>query len=382
MIELSDQEREFRDLIRVFARREVLPGAADRDENAADPAATLKQLARLGAMGITVPDAYGGLGLDVTTLVLTIEELGYADAAVGSALGGHYLGMEGLLRFGDDATKSRYLPGLVAGELRVAFALTEPEAGSDIASMRSHAVHDRAGWRLNGTKTFISSARESDVMLVFAKTDRTAGFRGISAFVVPSDSGGIEFSAPLAKLGCRGEQAYEVSLQDVLVPADALLGVENAGGRLAMQVVSSSRIDVAALANGVALRALDLALGYSSDRVQFGQAIRGFQAIQLSLGHMDALVETARLATYEAARAKERGEDIRRASAIAKFVASENCFSVVDRAMQIYGGFGYMKEAEIERLYRDCRLFRIYEGTSDIQLLTLAKLLPAHPRAE
>jgi len=379
MIELSDQHREFQEVIRSFARREVMPGAQSRDENADDPAGILKQLAELGATGITVPAAYGGLGLDPTTLIVTIEELGYADASVGSALGGHYLAMEGFLLAGDGAVKARYLPGLASGELRAAFALTEPDAGSDIASMRSNAVRDGKGWRLNGTKIFISSARESDVMLVFAKTDRDAGFRGISAFAVPSRSDGIEYSTPLAKLGCRGEHAYEVSLRDVLVPADALLGAENAGGRLAMQVVNSSRIDVAALANGVARRALDLALGYSSARVQFGRSIREFQAIQLSLGQMDVLVETARLATYEAARAKEAGKDIRRPSAIAKYVASENCFTVVDKAMQIHGGYGYMKEAEIERLYRDCRLFRIYEGTSDIQLLTLAKLLPAGP---
>jgi alkylation response protein AidB-like acyl-CoA dehydrogenase len=379
MIELSDQHRDFQEAIRSFARREVMPDALSRDENAEDPAGILKGLAELGATGITVPAAYGGLGLDPTTLILTIEELGYADASVGSALGGHYLAMEGFLLVGGDAVKAKYLPGLASGELRAAFALTEPDAGSDIASMRSNAVRDCRGWRLNGTKIFISSARESDVMLVFAKTDGHAGFRGISAFAVPSHSDGIEFSAPLAKLGCRGEHAYEVSLRDVLVPADALLGEENAGGRLAMQVVNSSRIDVAALANGVARRALDLALGYSSARVQFGRSIRDFQAIQLSLGQMDVLVETARLATYEAARAKEAGKDIRRASAIAKYVASENCFTVVDKAMQIHGGYGYMKEAEIERLYRDCRLFRIYEGTSDIQLLTLAKLLPADP---
>lgn len=379
MTELSDQHRQFQELIRSFARREVMPGALSRDENAEDPAGILKQLAELGATGITVPVAYGGLGLDAVTLIVTIEELGYADASVGSVLGGHYLAMEGFLLAGDDAVKARYLPGLASGELRAAFALTEPDAGSDIASMRSGAVRDGKGWRLNGTKIFISSARESDVMLVFAKTDGDAGFRGISAFAVPSHSDGIEYSAPLAKLGCRGEHAYEVSLRDVLVPADALLGEENAGGHLAMQVVNSSRIDVAALANGVARRALDLALGYSSARVQFGRSIREFQAIQLSLGQMDVLVETARLATYEAARAKEAGKDIRRVSAIAKYAASENCFAVVDKSMQIHGGYGYMKEAEIERLYRDCRLFRIYEGTSDIQLLTLAKLLPAGP---
>lgn len=372
---LTSEQQDFRRLVHDFAGREVLPGAAARDASGADPAEIFARLGELGVLGITVPPRFGGLGLGTVTLVLAIEELGYADASVGSVVAGHYLGLEGLRAFGDDAMKARYLPQLARGELRAAFALTEPDAGSDIASMRSTAVRDGGHWRIRGSKIFISSAREADIMVLFAKTDPAAGFRGISAFVVPTGEPHIAYSAPMAKLGCRGERAYEVSLDDVVVSADALLGELGGGGRIAMAVLNPSRIDIAALASGVARRALDLAVDYSGTRSQFGHPIGEFQAVQLALGQMDALVETARLATFAAAESRDAGEDIRRIAAIAKYVSSENCSVVVDKSMQIHGGYGYMKDSEIERIYRDCRLFRIYEGTSDMQLLTVARSL-------
>jgi len=372
---LSSEQQDFRRLVRDFADREVLPGAAGRDASGEDPAEIFAQLGEMGALGITVPPQFGGLGLDTVTLVLAIEELGYADACVGSVVAGHYLGLEGLRAFGDQAAKEKYLPPLARGQLRAAFALTEPDAGSDIASMRSTAVRDGNRWRISGSKVFISSAREADIMVLFAKTDPAAGLRGISAFVVPADEEHITYSAPMDKLGCRGERAYQVTLDDAVVPADALIGEVGEGGRIALAVLNPSRIDIAALASGVARRALDLAVDYAATRIQFGRPIGEFQAVQLALGHMDALAETARLATYAAAQSRDAGEDIRRIAAIAKYVSSENCSIVVDKSMQIHGGYGYMKDAEIERIYRDCRLFRIYEGTSDMQLLTVARSL-------
>jgi alkylation response protein AidB-like acyl-CoA dehydrogenase len=372
---LSPEQEDFRRLVRDFARREVMPSAAGRDASGEDPSEIFARLGAMGALGITVPPQFGGLGLDTVTLVLAIEELGYADASVGSVVAGHYLGLEGLRAFGDHAMKERYLPQLAQGGLRAAFALTEPDAGSDIAGLRSTAVRDGSRWRIRGSKIFISSAREADIMVLFAKTDPAAGFRGISAFVVPTDEEHITYSAPLAKLGCRGERAYEVTLDDAVVAADALIGEAGGGGRIAMAVLNPSRIDVAALASGVARRALDLAVDYSGIRVQFGRPIGEFQAVQLALGQMDALVETARLATFAAAQSRDAGDDIRRIASIAKYVASENCSIVVDKSMQIHGGYGYMQDAEIERIYRDCRLFRIYEGTSDMQLLTVARSL-------
>jgi alkylation response protein AidB-like acyl-CoA dehydrogenase len=370
---LTDDHLEFQTTLRAFARGRVAPGAAERDRNAVDAADIFRELADMDALGITVPTQYGGLGLDTTTLVIAVEELGYADASVASIFAGHYLGMEGFRLFGNEDQKQKYLTAMAQGDLRAAFALTEPDAGSDIGSMRSTAVREADGWRLNGTKIFISSAKEADVLLLFAKTDPRAGFRGISAFIVPTDTPGLGFSAPMDKMGCRGEHAYEVSIEDVVVPLENLLGQEGEGGKLAMEVVNPSRIDAAALANAIAMRAMDLAVAHATNRVQFGKPIREFQAIQLALGRMDTLIEAARLVTYEAARLKDQGGDFRRAASIAKYVASENGFNVVDQALQVHGGSGYMRESEIERLYRDARLIRLYEGTSDIQLLTLAK---------
>ncbi|WP_067452039.1 acyl-CoA dehydrogenase family protein [Actinomadura macra] len=372
---LDDQRQEFRDTLREFCRKEVMPGAARRDAEAEYPATLVSRLADMGLMGITIPEEFGGLGLDMVTQVLAMEEVAYADASLGSVFAGHYLGMETLRQFGSSEQRKRYLPGLATGSYRVAFALTEPDAGSDISRIRTRATAGPDGWTLSGSKTFTSNARESDGLVVFAMTDPDAGFRGITAFLVPTDAEGLGFSSPIEKLGIRGEHAYEVSLDGVQVERGATLGEPGGGGRIALEVLNSARIDVAALANGVAMRALDLATGYASTRIQFGRPIRELQAIQLQLAEIDTLVQSGRLNAYHAAALRDRSEDVRRAGSIAKYVASENCFQAVDKALQIHGGYGYVKESEIERLYRDCRIFRIYEGTSQIQLLTIAKLL-------
>ncbi|WUI02537.1 acyl-CoA dehydrogenase family protein [Spirillospora sp. NBC_00431] len=373
---LDDQRREFRDTLREFCRKEVIPGAARRDAAAEYPAELVTRLAGMGLMGITIPEEFGGLGLDMVTQVLAMEEVAYADASLGSVFAGHYLGMETLRGFGSSEQRERYLPGLAAGTFRLAFALTEPDAGSDISRIRTRAASGPdGGWTLSGGKTFTSNARESDEIVVFAMTEPGAGIKGITAFLVPAGADGLGFSAPIEKLGIRGEHAYELSLDGVRVGPGAVLGEPGGGGRIALEVLNSARIDVAALANGVAMRALDLATGYASARVQFGRPIRELQAIQLLLAEIDALVQSGRLHAYNAAALRDRDRDVRRAGSIAKYVASENCFQSVDKALQIHGGYGYVKESEIERLYRDCRIFRIYEGTSQIQLLTVAKLL-------
>ncbi|MFI0482987.1 acyl-CoA dehydrogenase family protein [Actinomadura sp. 9N215] len=373
---LDDQRQQFRDTLRDFCRKEVMPGAARRDAEAEYPAELVARLAGMGLMGITIPEEFGGLGLDMVTQVLAMEEVAYADASLGSVFAGHYLGMETLRQFGSSEQRKRYLPGLAAGSSRLAFALTEPDAGSDVSRIRTRATAGPDGaWTLSGGKTFTSNARESDEIVVFAMTEPGAGFRGITAFLVPTGADGLGFSTPIEKLGIRGEHAYEVSLDGVRVGPDAVLGEPGGGGRIALEVLNSARIDVAALANGVAMRALDLATAYASTRVQFGRPIRELQAIQLLLAEIDALVQSGRLHAYHAAALRDRDEDVRRAGSIAKYVASENCFQAVDRALQVHGGYGYVKESEIERLYRDCRIFRIYEGTSQIQLLTIAKQL-------
>jgi alkylation response protein AidB-like acyl-CoA dehydrogenase len=338
--EFTEEQQRLRQTLRAFALEELVPGAAERDRTAAFPAKLVARLGALELMGITVPSTYGGL-----------------------------------LLFGTDEQKRRLLAPLARGDELAAFALTEPDAGSDVASIRTEAARETGGWRIRGSKVFISNAREAGLLIVFAKTRRDAGIEGLGAFAVRSGAAGISYSEPQDKLGIRSAPTYEVRLDDVAVAHDALIGDETGGGRIALEVLNRARIDIAAMANGIAMRALQLATDYAAERSQFGRPIRDFQAVQLLLAEMDVAVETGRLAAYRAAALKDAGADLRREAAIAKYVATENCFACVDRALQIHGGYGYMRESEIERLYRDCRILRIYEGTSQIQLLTIARAL-------
>ena len=369
---LGAEDRALRAVFRDFARRQVLPGAAERDASGTYPADLMRGLAALDAMGLTVPPEFGGLGLKTTSQLLAVEEIAYADAALASIYTAHLLALDVLTLYGDAAQQADALPRLARGEAVGAFALTEPDAGSDIGSMTTTAVRQGDGWELTGTKTFISNAREAGVLMVFARSEPKAGFRGISAFVVPGDAAGLAFSPPQDKCGIRSAPTYTVYLDRVPVPASALVGEVGQGGKMALTVLNRARIDVAAMANGIAMRALDLAMRFASQREAFGSRIRTFQAIQIMLGEMDAQLEVARLAAHWAATLRDEGGDVRRAGAIAKYVASENCFAVVDKAIQIHGGAGFMRESEIERLYRDSRILRIFEGTSQIQLLTIA----------
>jgi acyl-CoA dehydrogenase len=326
-------------------------------------------------MGIAVPVEYGGLGLDTATQLIAIEEVAYGDAALASIHTAHYLAMEPLLLYASVEQKERLLTPLARGDCIGAFALTEPEAGSDIASMKTIASKEEDGWKINGTKTYISNAAEAGILVLFAKTDPSQGFRGISAFALDPHSRGVSFSPPQEKLGIRSAPTYTIYLEDVTVSNSAVIGALGEGGRIALASLNRARIDIAAMANGIAMRALQLALEFASSRVQFGDPIRSFQAVQLLLGEMDAGTQAARVTTFWAAGLKDAEHDLRRAASVAKYVASENCFNVVDKALQIHGGAGYMAESDIQRLYRDCRILRIYEGTSQIQLLTIAREL-------
>lgn len=366
------EEAELRTAIRDFARSEVLPGAAARDASGEFPAQLVERLAELDAMGIAVPRAYGGLGQSTRLRLAAIEEVAAADAALASIYTAHYLAMEVLLVGADEAQKLRHLPGMAEGQRLGAFALTEPGAGSDIGSMEATAQISAEGWLLKGSKTFISNAREAGLLLVFAKTNPTLGFRGISCFAVDRASPNLSFSTPQDKCGLRSSPTYTVFLDGVEVAADGLIGTVGGGGKIALEALNRARIDSAAMACGIAARALELASSYALSRQQFGHPISEFQVIQLGLGEMQALLQVSRLAAREAARLKDQGANLREAASIAKYVAAENCFRVVDRALQIHGGAGFMRESEIERLYRDCRVLRIYEGTSEIQLLTIA----------
>ncbi|BAD56075.1 acyl-CoA dehydrogenase family protein [Nocardia farcinica] len=368
---------EFRSSVRAFAEAEILPGAAERDASARFPADLVRRLADQDLMGISVPTEYGGLGLSTRAQLVAIEEVARADAALASIYTAHYLGLEPILVGGTEEQRARRLPALAAGEQLAGFALTEPDAGSDIASMRTVARRAADGWHVSGAKTFISNAREADLVVLFAKTDPDAGFRGITAFAVPKGTPGITYSEPQDKLGIRSAPTYTVYLDDVVLPHDAVIGTEGRGGNIALTALNRARIDVAAMANGIALRAWELGRRYAAERKQFGHPIAEFQAIQLLLGACDAELVAARVTADWAADVKDAGQDLRRAASISKYTATEACFAIVDRVVQIHGGAGFMRESEIERLYRDCRILRIFEGTSQIQLLTIAGNAPS-----
>lgn len=368
---------EFRGAVRAFANREIHPGAAFRDETREFPAELVKRLGEQDLMGISVPEEFGGLGLSTRTQLIAIEEVARTDAALASIYTAHYLGLEPILVGGTEEQKSRWLPRLASGELLAGFALTEPDAGSDIASMRTTARREDDGWHLSGSKTYISNAKEADLVVVFAKTDPSAGSRGITAFVLPQGTPGVSYSEPQDKLGIRSAPTYTVYLDDVVLPHDAVVGTEGRGGNIALTALNRARVDVAAMANGIALRAWELGRSYAAERKQFGHPIAEFQAIQLLLGACDAQLVASRVTADWAADVKDAGADLRRAASVSKYVATEACFSIVDQTVQIHGGAGFMRESEIERLYRDCRILRIFEGTSQIQLLTIASNAPS-----
>lgn len=369
-------DEDFRATVRAFADAEIRPGAADRDATGQFPADLLARLGELDLMGITAPESYGGLGLPTAVQLAAIEEIARADAALASIHTAHYLGMEPLLLAADEDQLARWLPQLTSGEALAAFALTEPDAGSDIAGMRTTATHrDGGGWRLSGTKTFISNARQAGLIVVFARTG--TGFGGISAFLLPAGTPGVSFSEPQEKLGIRSAPTYTVHFDDVELDEAALLGELGRGGKLALEALNRARIDVAAMANGISLRARDLAADYAANREQFGRPIAEFQAVQLLLGTCEARLVPSRLTADWAAEVKDAGSDLRRTASLAKYVASEACSAIVDHAVQIHGGAGFMRESEVERLYRDSRILRIFEGTSQIQLLTIAANLPS-----
>ncbi|MFF2109023.1 acyl-CoA dehydrogenase family protein [Rhodococcus koreensis] len=371
---------EFRGAVRAFANREIHPGAAFRDETREFPAELVKRLGEQDLMGISVPEEFGGLGMSTKTQLIAIEEVARTDAALASIYTAHYLGLEPILVGGTEEQKRRWLPRLASGELLAGFALTEPDAGSDIASMRTTARREDDGWHLSGSKTYISNAKEADLVVHFAKTDPSAGFRGITAFVLPQGTPGVSYSEPQDKLGIRSAPTYTVYLDDVVLPHDAVVGTEGRGGNIALAALNRARIDVAAMANGIALRAWELGRSYAAERKQFGHPIAEFQAIQLLLGACDAQLVASRVTADWAADVKDAGADLRRAASVSKYVATEACFSIVDQTVQIHGGAGFMRESEIERLYRDCRILRIFEGTSQIQLLTIAANAPS-PRS-
>jgi alkylation response protein AidB-like acyl-CoA dehydrogenase len=372
---LSAEQREIQALARDFAEREIEPHASDWDRDHTFPREVFAKLAELGLMGTCVPEEYGGAGTDFLSYVLVLEELSRADAGVGVTVAVHTSAVTlPILRFGTDEQRSRFVPALARGEHLGAFALTEAEAGSDAASLRTRAEADGDGWRITGTKQWITNARYSGTFLLFARTDRShPGARGISAFILDGDQ--VEVTRDEEKLGLHSSITNDISVIDAHAGRDRLLHEEGKGFRVAMQTLDGGRIGIAAQAVGIAQAAYEVALAYARERRTFGKPIGEHQAIQQKLADMSMEIDAARLLVHRAAWLKDRGEPVTEAGAKAKLFASEMARRQTAEAIQILGGYGYTREFPVERYYRDAKITEIYEGTSEIQRIVIARAI-------
>ena len=372
---LSAEQREIQALARDFAEREIEPHASDWDRDHTFPREVFAKLAELGLMGTCVPEEYGGAGTDFLSYVLVLEELSRADAGVGVTVAVHTSAVTlPILRFGTDEQRSRFVPALARGEHLGAFALTEAEAGSDAASLRTRAEADGDGWRITGTKQWITNARYSGTFLLFARTDRShPGARGISAFILDGDQ--VEVTRDEEKLGLHSSITNDISVVDAHAGRDRLLHEEGKGFRVAMQTLDGGRIGIAAQAVGIAQAAYEVALAYARERRTFGKPIGEHQAIQQKLADMSMEIDAARLLVHRAAWLKDRGEPVTEAGAKAKLFASEMARRQTAEAIQILGGYGYTREFPVERYYRDAKITEIYEGTSEIQRIVIARAI-------
>jgi acyl-CoA dehydrogenase len=381
MIRDPDALNSLLDTVSRFVRERLVPAERSVDETDEIPADIVGAMKTLGLFGLTIPEEYGGLGLTMEEEVLVMFEMGQTSPAFRSLFGTTVgIGSQGILMDGTSEQKARYLPRLATGELIASFALTEPEAGSDAASLRTSATLSDQDYVLNGTKRFITNAPLAGMFTVMARTDPdNKGAGGVSAFIVEAGTPGLRLGQRDRKMGQRGAWTCDVIFDDCRVPAANIIGGRpGLGFRTAMKVLEKGRIHIAAICVGVAERMLRDALHYASDRRQFGQAIAGFQLVQAMLADSKAEIYAARCMTLDAARRRDRGESVGTEASCAKLFASEMCGRVADRAVQVFGGAGYMAEYGIERFYRDVRLFRIFEGTTQIQQLVIARNMMKH----
>ena len=373
--ELGAEQKEIQALAREFAMREIEPHAASWDREHSFPRDVFAKLAELGLMGVCVPEEYGGAGADFLSYVLVLEELSRADAGVGVTVAVHTSAVTlPLLAFGSVEQRSRFVPPLARGEHLGAFALTEPEAGSDAGALRTRADAEGDGWRISGAKQWITNARYAGTFLLFARTDQeTPGARGVSAFVLDAEH--VRVTRDEEKLGLNSSVTNDLVVDAAFVGRDRLLHEEGKGFHVAMQTLDGGRIGIAAQAVGIAQAAYDVAREYAKERHAFGRPIGSFQAIQNKLADMSTEIDAARLLVHRAAWLKGRGEPHTEAGAKAKLFASETARRQTGEAIQILGGYGYTKEFPVERYYRDAKITEIYEGTSEIQRLVIARSL-------
>ena len=372
--QLNEEQLQLKKSVREFAESEIAPNVRKWDEAAEFPLSTLKEIGKLGLMGVVFPPDLGGAGMGYVEYVTAIEELSRVDGSIGIIIAAHTsLCSNHIFLAGNDAQKKKYIPKLSSGEFIGAWGLTEPSSGSDAGSARMMAVRKGNNWVLNGTKTFCTNGHYADVLVVIAVTDRAAHTHGLSAFMVEKGTPGFRPGKKEDKLGLRASDTAELIFEDCVLPADALLGTEGEGFLDAMRVLDGGRISIAALAVGIAQGAYESAVRYSGERSQFGKPIREFQAIQFKLADMATQIDAARLLMYRAAWMKDEGKKTTKESSMAKLYAGEMSVRVCEEAIQIHGGYGYTKDYPPEKYWRDSKLCTIGEGTSEIQRIIIAR---------
>ncbi|MCR6725823.1 acyl-CoA dehydrogenase family protein [Agrobacterium fabrum] len=373
---LNEAQQQIRDMARDFARERLSPGAAARDRESRFPKDELKEMGELGFLGMLVSEDYGGSETGAVAYALALEEIAAADGACSTIMSVHNsVGCVPILKFGTEEQKQRFLPKLAAGEWIGGFALTEPQAGSDASNLKTRARRDGDRYILDGAKQFITSGKNGDVIIVFAVTDAAAGKKGITAFIVPTDTPGYEVIRVEEKLGLRSSDTCQIAFTEMAVPVDLRLGEEGQGYRIALANLEGGRIGIAAQAVGMAQAAFEAARDYARERKAFGQAIIEHQAVAFRLADMATRISAARQLVLHAAALKEAGEPCLSEASMAKLFASEMAERVCSDAIQIHGGYGYMADYPVERIYRDVRICQIYEGTSDVQRMVIARNL-------
>jgi alkylation response protein AidB-like acyl-CoA dehydrogenase len=373
---LSDTQSQIRDLARDFARERLAPGAAERDRTHSFPRDELKEMGELGLLGMLVPEAYGGSDTGTVAYAAALEEIAAGDGPCSTIMSVHSsVGCVPILKFGNEEQKQRFLPKLATGEWIGGFALTEPQAGSDASNLRTRARRDGDHYVLDGAKQFITSGKNGQVIIVFAVTDAAAGKKGITAFIVPTDTPGYEVIRVEHKLGLHASDTCQIAFNDMRVAADLRLGEEGDGYRIALANLEGGRIGIAAQAVGMARAAYEAARDYARERTAFGKPIVEHQALAFRLADMATQIEAARQLVFHAASLREAGLPCLSEASMAKLFASEMAERVCSDAIQIHGGYGYMSDYPVERIYRDVRICQIYEGTSDVQRMVIARNL-------
>ena len=372
----SDEHLMIKEMVHEFAESEVAPIAFELDKNETFPQEIVTKMGELGLMGIVIPEKYGGAGLDMVAFVTAIIELARVDASVAITMTAHTsLGCLPLLQLGNDEQKEKYLPKLASGEMLGAFGLTEPSAGSDSGATKTTAVKDGDSYIVNGGKVFITNAGEAGVLSFTSRIMDGGTFKGVGAFIIPTDTPGLEIAAKEKKMGWKASDTRQIFFHDMVIPASAMMGTPSDGFKAFLKTLTSGRIAIGALSVGTALGAYEKALHYSSEREAFGKPIHKFQSVSFKIADMATEIEASKLLVYHAAWMKDQGISVAKEAAMAKLFASEVAMKTTTEAIQVHGGYGYVKEFDVERFFRDAKVLEIGEGTSEIQRLIIFREL-------